>query len=291
MITRPITRRFVLAGAGAALATPSRARPSFADLPAEWARIEAGSGGRLGVAVLDTGTGARAGHRAGERFPLCSTFKVLAASAVLARVDAGAERLERRVPITPSDLVEHAPATKEHVGTGMTLAELCEAAITLSDNTAGNLLLGAVGGPAGLTAYARGLGDDLTRLDRTETALNEALPNDPRDTTTPAAMLENLNRLVLGSALSPGSRGHLTGWLIANRTGDARLRAGFPGWRVGDKTGTGERGTANDVAVLWPPSGAPVVVTVYLTGASGTGEARNAVIAAVGRSVAAALSD
>lgn len=286
-----ITRRLLLAGTGAALSAPAFAQTSFAGLTAEWARIEKESGGRLGVALLNTGSGARAGHRADERFPLCSTFKVLAAAAVLARVDSGREHLERRLPIRTEDLVAYSPVTSAHVGTeGLTLAELCEAAITRSDNTAGNLLLRAIGGPPGLTEHARTLGDGLTRLDRWETALNEALPGDSRDTTTPAAMLENLNRLVLGTALLAASRAHLTGWLIANKTGDARLRAGLPkDWRVGDKTGTGDRGTANDVAVIWPKRGGPVVVTVYLTGAIISDELRNAIIADVARSIAAVL--
>ena len=292
MIRGLLTRRSALAAAAAVLkARSARATSPFDGLERAWARIEAGTGGRVGIAVLDTGSGARAGHRADERFPLLSTFKLLAAACVLAQIDAGSERLDRRVPIAAADLVANSPVTAEHVGAqGMTLGELCEAAITRSDNTAGNLLLAAIGGPSGLTGYVRTLGDALSRLDRTEPALNEALPGDPRDTTTPAAMLENLNRLVLGTALSAASRDTLTAWLVANKTGDARLRAGLPrDWRVGDKTGTGDRGTANDVAVLWPSGGAPVIVAVYLAAKEGTGEARNAAIAAVGRSVAAAI--
>lgn len=255
-----------------------------------FARIEAEGGGRLGVALLDTGSGARAEHRGTERFPLCSTFKLLAASAVLARVDQGDERLDRRVQFAPDDLVTYSPATQPRAGgAGMTLAELCEAAVVLSDNTAANLLLGAIGGPAGLTAYLRGLGDATTRLDRIEPDLNAATPGDVRDTTSPVAMTDNLQRLVLGEALSARSRDQLTTWLVGNRTGDARLRAGLPqDWRVGDKTGTGDHDTANDVAVLWPRRRAPLVLTVYLTGAPGAIERRNSAIAAVARAVAAA---
>src|SRR5262245_19881348 len=172
----------------------------------------------------------------------------------------------------------------------MTLAELCEAAVTVSDNTAGNLLLASLGGPAGLTTFTRTLGDSVTRLDRIEPDLNEAAAGDPRDTTSPAAMLADLNALVLGTALSAGSRERLTAWLVGCRTGDKRLRAGLPqGWRVGDKTGTGENGTANDVAVIWPPQRAPLVLTVYLTGASASAAERDATHAAVARAVAAAL--
>jgi beta-lactamase class A len=227
-----------------------------------------------------------------ERFPMCSTFKVLASGAVLQGVDAGKENLSRRIYFSETDLVAHSPETQKHVGPhGMTVAELCKAAITLSDNTAGNLLLASIGGPQGLTAFVRGLGDDMTRLDRAETALNEALPDDPRDTTTPNAMASDLRALVLDGALSAGSRAQLADWLAANTTGGKRLRAGLPAaWRVGDKTGSGERGTANDVAVIWPPDRAPFILTAYLTGATAPADRQNAVIAAVGRAVTTAFA-
>jgi len=260
-------------------------------LQGEFARIEAKSGGRLGVAVLDTRDGSRTGHRADERFAMCSTFKLLAGAAVLARHDAGKEQLDRRIRYGAKDLVTYSPVTEKHVATGMTLAELCDAAIALSDNTAGNLLLAALGGPEGLTAFARTLGDGVTRLDRIEPALNEAVPGDPRDTTTPAAMAANIRALVLGDALSAPSREQLRRWLIASRTGDTALRAGVPaGWTVGDKTGSGERGTRNDVGVIWPPERAPVVVSVYLTEAKVPVEQRNAAIAAVAKAVVQFLS-
>ncbi len=224
-----------------------------------------------------------------ERFPLCSTFKLLAAGAVLARVDAGQESLERRIAYGPADLVDYSPPRKPRLGEGaMALGALCEAAITLSDNTAANLILAHLGGPAGLTRFLRSLSDSVTRLDRTEPTMNEALPGDPRDTTTPAAMLATTEALTLGAALTPASRAILVGWLRANRTGDTRLRAQLPeGWRVGDKTGSGERGTANDVGLLWPPDGAPILVAVYLTGTQAPPALRNATIAEVGRAVAA----
>jgi len=173
----------------------------------------------------------------------------------------------------------------------MTLAELCAAALNYSDNTAANLLLASLGGPQALTAYARSIGDPVTRLDRIEPDLNEAVPGDPRDTTTPAAMLQNLHTLLFGEVLSAASKDQLTTWLLGNRTGDARLRAGLPpGWRCGDKTGSGERGSTNDIGVIWPPQSAPVLVTVYLTETSATSEARNATLADVGRAIARALS-
>jgi beta-lactamase class A len=169
----------------------------------------------------------------------------------------------------------------------MTLAEICEAALTQSDNTAGNLLLRQIGGPAGLTSFVRSLGDDVSRLDRWEVELNEALADDPRDTTSPGAMLQNLQRLLLGDGLSADARQRLTDWMVANKTGNTRLRAGVPrDWRVADKTGSGERGTTNDVGVFWPPSRKPILVTAYLTGSQATPEDRNATIAKVARAVA-----
>jgi beta-lactamase class A len=273
-------------------AAPLLTLPAFAnDTGAALADLERRNGGRLGVAVLDTANGHRAGLRSDERFPLTSTFKFLAAALVLARVDRGQDRLDRRIVFSADDLVTYSPVTKDHVGpAGMSVAEICKAAVTLSDNTAGNLMLASFGGPAALTAYARSLGDGLTRLDRIETALNEAAPGDPRDTTTPSAMLGNIQRLLVGDALSTESRQRLTQWLLDSKTGAKRLRAGLPSdWRVGDKTGGGDNGTANDIAVAWPPGRAPILVAVYFTGSTIADDARNAVIADAGRIAVAAL--
>jgi beta-lactamase class A len=250
--------------------------------------IEGRVKGRLGVAVLDTGSDRRFGYREDERFPMCSTFKLLAAAAILKRVEHGQETLGRRVHFSKSDLVTYSPATEKHLDDGMTVAELCEAAITLSDNTAGNLMLGMLGGPSGITAFARGMGDPLTRLDRTEPTLNEAVPGDVRDTTTPAAMAENLRKLMFGGALAKASSEQLKAWLLANKTGNARLRARLPaGWRVGDKTGSGERGSTNDVGILWPPDSAPLIVAAYLMDTAASTDQRNEALAAVGEAVAA----
>ena len=261
------------------------------DLARRLASIEAESGGRLGVAFLDTGTGQRSGHRSNERFPLCSTFKVLACGAVLTRVDGGREDLNRRIVFGPEDVVTYSPVTKDRVGRdGMTLADLCEAALTQSDNTAGNLILASLGGPSAVTAFARALGDPTTRLDRSETDLNEAAPGDIRDTTTPDSMAGDLLSLVVGDRLSARSRDQLITWLVSNKTGEAKLRAGLPqGWRIGDKTGGGDWGTTNDVAVVWPPGRKPLIVCVYLTETKASFADRNATIAAVGRAVATTL--
>nr|WP_315774972.1 MULTISPECIES: class A beta-lactamase [unclassified Bradyrhizobium] len=271
---------------------PLLMKPALAaDLQETIAGIEADSGGRLGVALLDTASGALNGHRLDERFPMCSTFKAVLAAAILTKVDAGAEQLSRRLPITQADILSYAPVTKAYVGTsGLSVGELCEATVTLSDNTAANLLLASLGGPTGLTRAIRGFGDAITRLDRIEPELNESVPGDPRDTTTPAAMAQTLAKLTTGNALSAASRDVLNGWLIGCKTGAAKLRAGLPGeWRIGDKTGAGERGSSNDVAVIWPTGRAPVIVTSYLTETKASDDKRNAVHAAVGRAVASTL--
>ncbi|MFE6152894.1 class A beta-lactamase [Streptomyces sp. NPDC057889] len=230
--------------------------------------LEAGYPGRIGVHALHTGTGAVLAYRAHERFAIASTFKVLAASAILHRArEQEPGLLDVLIRYGRDDLVAASPRTELHLETGMTVRELCDAAITYSDNTAANLLMRRIGGPAGVTAFARSLGDSVTRLDRWETDLNTNLPGDRRDTTTPAAMTADLRALVLGDALHPLDRGQLIRWLVENTTGDKRIRAGLPpGWRVGDKTGSPAYGGVNDVAVAWPPGGgAPLVVAVYTT--------------------------
>jgi beta-lactamase class A len=290
----PISRRALLTGAllaGPALSS-LRATAAAADagLRQAAAELEARHGGRLGVAVLDTAGSMPAAYRGDERFALCSTYKLLAAAFVLARVDRTQESLARRIVYGRDALVAYSPVTEKHVGgEGLAIGDICEAAVTLSDNTAANLLLDSFGGPPALTAYLRSLGDGVTRLDRRETELNRVAPGDPRDTTTPVAMLETVRKLVLGTALSAASRAQLTAWLVANKTGDKRLRAGVPaGWRVGDKTGSGENNATNDVAVIWPPKRAPIVVTAYYVEAHASDDERNAVLAEIGRLAAAA---
>jgi beta-lactamase class A len=247
------------------------------------AQLERASGGRLGVALWQPATGLRAGHRIHQRFPMCSTFKVMLVAAVLHRVDSGQEHLDRRLRYTQAQVLSWAPMTSKHVVDGMTVRELCAAAITLSDNTAANVLLACISGPAAVTAYARSLGDTRTRLDRTEPTLNSAIPGDPRDTTTPSAMAHNLDRLLLGDALSPASRHQLTAWMLDCQTGLHQLRAGLPAaCKVADKTGNGSHGTSNDIAVLWPPHSQPIILTAWLTQSTLTYSQQNAILARVG---------
>ena len=225
-------------------------------------------------------------RRGRERFPLASTFKLPLVMDVLGRVDAGIERLDRAIAFGRSDILAYSPVAGRHPRGGtLTVAELCGAAIELSDNSAANLLLATAGGPRGLTAYVRGAGDHEMRLDRTEPALNHTTPGDARDTTTPLAMAHLLARLVRDPILSPRSKAMLFGWMRNASTGLARIRAGAPaGWTVGDKTGTTNTG-GNDVAILWPRRGEPIVLAVYCAEVHASDAERDAAIASVARSV------
>ena len=246
--------------------------------------IEQRLGGRLGVAVLDTHTSHTIEYHEGERFPMCSTFKLLAASAVLSRVDAGREHLDRRIAYSESDLLEYAPVTRAHVSEGsMTLGDLCAAAIEQSDNTAANLILGTLGGPSAITGYVRTLGDSVTRLDRTEPTLNQWQPGEERDTTSPAAILGDMRAILTGDVLSPASRDRLIAWLVASTRGLSRIRAGLPsGWRAGDKIGTG-RGVSGDLAIALPPGRRPLLFATYVIAPNATDAQRDATYADVAR--------
>jgi len=286
-------RDFLAIGSLAAFGLPALSQPKglFQSLPRLLAQLEKSCSGRLGVAVLDTGTGKVAGHRTDERFAMCSTFKMLLAAAVLQRADLGRDHLGRTVDIPPKPLLFNSPLTEEHAGGRMTVGELCGAILTRSDNAAANLLLASIGGPDGLTRFARSIGDKVTRLDRFETSLNEAKPGDPRDTTSPAAMLGNLRKLLLGNVLRLESRDQLIQWMIANQTGGERLRAGLPSnWRAADKTGSNGENTTNDIAIAWPIKRAPVLIAAYLNECAGPETKRNAVLAKVGSLVAASLA-
>jgi beta-lactamase class A len=288
MNRRELHLHLAAAAAWAALPAGARAAPPAARERGEWERIEQLAGGRLGAAVLHA-DGRLDGHRLDERFPMCSTFKWLAAADVLHRVDRGLERLDRRVRYGSDALLPHSPITQRHVADGLTVGELCHAAVTISDNAAANLILSTLGGPSGLTAYARSLGDRVTRLDRWETQLNEAAPGDPRDTTSPRATVGLLRTCLIGDALSASGREQLGRWLEASQTDGEKLRAGLPpGWRLGSKTGSGRHGSTNDVGIFWPPQRPPVLVAVYITNTSASEADRNAAIAAVAQRVVAA---
>ncbi|MDQ6625502.1 MAG: class A beta-lactamase [Verrucomicrobiota bacterium] len=262
-----------------------------ADAAARIGTIEARLHGRLGVAAFDTGTKRWIQHRSEERFPLCSTFKLALVGAVLHRVDAGTEKLDRVIAYTAADLLEYAPVTREHVGEGgMTVEALCAAAIEQSDNTAANLLLATVGDPAGLTTYLRTLGDEVSRLDRVEPALNETAVGDLRDSTSPSAMLGSVRALLLGDALTSESRAKLDNWLTHNTTGAHLIRAGVPpGWQVGDKTGRGGDNTINDIAIIHPKEGAPILLCIYFSGSKALVAEREAAVAETARIVCEAF--
>ncbi len=256
-------RRELIAGAAALAVFPASA---LAQKKGVMDRIREETGGRLGVAVYDSGTGRRFFDGAEARFAMCSTFKVPLASAVLARVDRGEIDLMREIRFSEADLLDYAPVVKANLSRGaLSIGALLEAAVVMSDNSAANLLFGQISGPRGLTQFIRSAGDAITRSDRDEPTLNNVRNGEVRDTTTPQAMLWLLNTLLLGEALSPASRARLIGWMEASNTGKDRLRAGLPkSWRVGDKTGTSGDGYVNDIAIATPPGRKPILITCYL---------------------------
>jgi beta-lactamase class A len=257
----------------------------LASITPRLAQLEHESGGRLGVAVIDTAKDVHAGYRNNERFAICSTFKTVLCSAVLKRHEREPGLLDQRILYTKADLVSYSPISSKHVDDGMTVAELCAAALQYSDNSAANALIRLIGGPPAVTAFARSIGDTTFRLDRTETTLNTAIPGDPRDTSTPGAMVSTLRRVTLGHALAPESQKQLIDWMRGNTTGAKRIRARVPAeWDVADKTGT------NDLGIVWPAQGrAPVVLGVYYTQADKDAPARDDVIASATRIVIEAI--
>jgi beta-lactamase class A len=255
----------------------------------ELARLEEQFDARLGVYALDTGTGELVEYREDERFAYCSTFKVLAFGAVLQRTPV--EDLDRVVTYTEDDLVNYTPITEKHVDTGMPLIDIGAAALSYSDNTAANLLLEELGGPQALDEALEEIGDDVINVVRTEPGLSEAVPGDDRDTSTPRAMATSLEAFTLGDALPEDKREIITDMMIGNTTGDDVIRAGVPAdWEVGDKTGTGGYGTRNDIAILWPPEGDPIVLAVMSSRDDEGAESDDALIAEAAEVVVETLS-
>lgn len=294
MYITPINRRHAILLTGAGLLGTTRIAQAQAPGTAvqTLARLEHKVGGRLGVAILDTGTGRLVGHRLDERFGMCSTFKFPLAAAILREVDMGRLQHDQWVPYGAADMVPHAPVTSQHLARGgMTVTALAEAAQTTSDNVAANCLLKLLGGPAGFTAILRAAGDPTTRLDRFEPQMNRVTGQDLRDTTSPAAMARTTATLLTSDWLTPASRDRLIGWMAATTTGTLRLRAGLPAhWRSGDKTGTamapGMADKYNDIAIAWPPGKAPLVITAFFETPQSHATMRDedqAVLAQVGR--------
>ncbi|MGW3008268.1 class A beta-lactamase [Streptomyces sp. NPDC001219] len=283
-------------GGSSSAAAPSpaakAARPAAAAASStgEFQQLERAYEARLGIYAVDTGTGREVTYHAGERFAYASTFKALAAGAVLRTYSK--DGLDRVIKYDKDDLVENSPVTEKHVNTGMSLGDLCDAAVRYSDNTAGNLLFHALGGPKGLNAELREMGDGVTRMERYETELNEWSPGATRDTSTPRALAKDLREFVLGDTLGKGERTQLTKWLRNNTTGGELIRAGMPkGWVVGDKTGAGSTyGTRNDIAVVWRPDGAPIVMAILSNRTKKDADYDNKLIAKAASVVAGTLS-
>ncbi|WP_407918614.1 class A beta-lactamase [Solidesulfovibrio fructosivorans] len=257
-----------------------------ASLTRQIASLEQRAHGHLGVALLNASGALAFTYRGQERFPFCSTFKFLVAAAVLQKSLADPALLDTRIRYGEGDLLSYAPVTRKNVARGMTVAELCAAALQVSDNTAANLLIRQLGGTRAVNAFARSLGDTAFRLDHLEPDLNAAIPGDPHDTSTPEAMARSMREIALGKVLGPAQRDRFVAWIKGNTTGDTSIRAGVPpGWTVGDKTGGGAYGTSNDVAVIWPPHGKPIVLAIYFTQQQKDAPARRDVLADAARLV------
>ncbi|MBU8687207.1 class A beta-lactamase [Priestia megaterium] len=227
----------------------------------EFAKLEEKYDANLGVFALDTGTNKTVTYHPDERFAYASTHKALAVGALLQQKSI--EDLNERIFYTRDDLVNYNPITEKHVDTGMTLRELADASLRYSDNTAGNLILQQLGGPDGFKEALEKIGDDVTLPERFEPDLNEVNPGETHDTSTPRALATSLQKYVLGQSLPEDKRALLTDWMKRNTTGDALIRAGVPkSWEVADKTGAGSYATRNDIAILWPPKGDPIVLAI-----------------------------
>ncbi len=291
------SRRTALAlGAAAALALgggTARAATGAGGVTARLRELEREHTARLGVYGRNLRTGRTVVHRADERFPMASLFKTLAAAAVLRDLDRDGTFLARRVHYTRDYVTRsgYSPITEQHVATGMTVGELCDATIRFSDNTAGNLLLKELGGPTAVTRFARSVGDRVTRLDRWEPELNSAEPWRETDTTSPRAIGLTYARLVLGDALDPCDRARLTDWMLRNTTSGEKFRKALPAdWLIADKTGGGRHGGNNDVGVVWPPDGPPIVLSVLTTQPEEDAPADNPLVARAAELVAAELA-
>ena len=272
------------------LANPARAQGEEQALAQRVAMLEADLGARIGVYILDTGTGWRKGHRENERFLMASTFKSILCAAVLNQVDQGQLQLDEALPVRAKEIVGHSPVTRTRVGGTMTLDALCLATLDRSDNGAANLLIDRLGGPHAVTAFLRSMGDDVTRLDRKEPDVNLFVPGDPRDTTSPRAMAETWAALLTGTALSPQSQGLLAKWMSYGAVTQALMRPHLPkGWAISDKSGGGRQYTRNLVAMLTPPGDQPYIVALYLSDTPADWRTRNAAISELGAAVVALL--
>ncbi|MBA2654186.1 MAG: class A beta-lactamase [Gammaproteobacteria bacterium] len=246
--------------------------------------LETSLDGRIGVYAINTANNQSIQYRAVERFPIQSTFKIMAISAILKQSATNPHILKQKMTYTTQDLVYWSPITEKHVAEGMTISELCAATMMYRDNTATNLIIKKLGGPGAVNAYARSINDETFRIDSLEPNLNSD-PMQLRDTSTPTAMENSLQKIILGNVLPSFQQKQLITWMKGNTTGDARIRAGVPkGWIVADKTGaSNEYGISNDIGIIWPPNCAPIVVVIYSVHHTKDASRRDDILAAATR--------
>jgi beta-lactamase class A len=263
-----LSRRSVLvgglavAGLAACAEKPVLADPTVPPIDERIDALQRRNNTKFGVYAVNLDTGSTVAHLDGESFAMCSTFKGYAAARVLQMVQQGELTLDRQIYVDPKQTaLPNSPRTAPNSGGQMTLAELCAAAVQVSDNAAANLVLQTIGGPSAITDFARSIGDPRTRLDRWEIDLNSAIPGDPRDTSTPNALGNGYRTLLTGDVLAPPQRQQLEDWLRGNET--SSIRAGLPeGWSTADKTGNGDYGSTNDIGIAYGPQGQRLLLAI-----------------------------
>jgi len=255
-------------------------------------QVEQKLGARVGVSVFDIGANESWNYNGDDKFPLMSTFKALACAKLLADVEKGIQSFDTSMVIKESSLIAWSPVAEKRIGEKMNLKQACSAAMLMSDNTATNIVLTGIKGPKALTQFMRSMGDNVTRLDRIEPDLNEALDGDERDTTTPNAMVKSLHKLLFGDVLSHDSKQQLKQWMIDNKVTGSLLRSVLPkNWSIADRSGSGGFGSRGITAVVWSEQHAPIIISIYLTQTSASFAQRNKAIADIGKEIFSVYSE
>ena len=215
-----------------------------------------------------------------------STFKTLACAKLLADVEKELQSFDTSAVITKNAIITWSPVTEKLIGENISLKQACSATMIMSDNTAANIVLTGINGPEALTKFMRSIGDKVTRLDRIEPDLNEALDGDKRDTTTPNAIVKSLHSLLFGDVLSEPSKIQLKQWMIDNKVTGSLLRSVLPeNWSIADRSGAGGYGSRGITAVVWSKMRSPIIISIYLTQTDASFALRDKAIADIGKEI------